>query len=58
MLLINFMYELINFTDEWLIPIPPSNLQISDEIDERVEFFGHVTLNISWDAPQSMVVHV
>ena len=41
-------------TDEQLVPIPPINLQISEEVDERVGFFGHVILNISWDAPQSM----
>ena len=47
------MYEIV--IDKRLIPIPPSNLQISDEIDERVGFFGHVILNISWNAPQSML---
>ena len=45
---------ILSLTDEQLIPIPPINLQISEEVDERVGFFGHVILNISWDAPQSM----
>ena len=44
----------MHLTDERLIPIPPNNLTISEGIDERVGFFGHVILNISWDAPQSM----
>ena len=41
--------------DERLIPIPPNNLIISEEIDEREGFFDHVILNISWNAPQSML---
>ena len=41
-------------SDEQLIPVPPNDLTVSSEkIDERVEFFGHVLLNISWNAPQS-----
>ena len=43
-----------NSIDEQLIPIPPNNLTISEEIDEREGFFGHVIVNISWDVPQSM----
>ena len=39
--------------DERLIPNPPTDIYISEEIDTRVGFFGHVILNISWDAPQS-----
>lgn len=42
----------INVVDLF-IPHPPTNLQISWEIDERSGFFGHVTLNISWDDSQS-----
>ena len=44
----------MHLTDERLIPIPPNNLTISEDIDERVGFFGHVILNISWAAPQSI----
>ena len=41
-------------SDEQLIPVPPNDLTVtSEKIDERVEFFGHVLLNISWNAPQS-----
>ena len=39
--------------DERLTLVPPNNLKILDEIDEREGFFGHVILNISWDVPQS-----
>ena len=46
---------IFNSIDEQLSPIPPNNLIISEEIDEREGFFGHVILNISWDAPQSML---
>ena len=57
-----YVYQVISFnyllsctcTDEQLIPIPPNNLQVSEEVDKRVGFFGHVILNISWDAPKSM----
>ena len=46
---------LIHLTDEQLIPDPLNNIKISEEIDERQDFFGHVVLNITWDAPQSMM---
>ena len=46
----------IHLVDEELIPLPPNSLHISDEIDERAEFFGHVILNISWPALQSMII--
>ena len=39
-------------SDEQLTPIPPTGLQISEEIDKRVGFFGHVILKVSWDNPQ------
>ena len=39
--------------DERLIPNPPTDVYISEEIDTRVGFFGHVILNISWEGPQS-----
>ena len=44
---------IFNSIDERLIP--PNNLVLSEEIDEREGFFDHVILNISWDAPQSML---
>ena len=46
------MHYALKLTDEQLIPVPPIGLQISEEMDKRVGFFGHVILNISWDTPQ------
>lgn len=46
------------FVDEREIPNPPTNIQLSEEIDTRSGFFGHVILNISWDRPQSMHIHL
>ena len=34
--------------DDRRIPVPPTNIQQSTEIDARHGFFGHVILNISW----------
>ena len=45
---------LFYFLDERLIPNPPMDIQISEEIDTRIGFFGHVILNISWESPRSM----
>ena len=33
---------------------PPRNLQVLSAIDTRIGFFGYVSLNISWEPPQSM----
>jgi hypothetical protein len=48
--LINFWILIL---DERLIPNPPTDIYVSEEIDTRVGFFGHVILNISWEGPQS-----
>ena len=45
-------------TDEKLTPVPPTGLQISEEIDKRVGFFGHVILNILWDNPQLQSTYI
>ena len=58
-LLALFIYTTdINQTDVRLIPNSPTNLQISEEVDKRVGFFGHVILNISWDRPESIHIHI
>ena len=46
---------LIHLTDEQLSPDPLDNIKISEEVDERQDFFGHVVLNITWDTSQSMM---
>ena len=43
---------------ERFIPNPPINLQVSDDIDTRIGFFGHAILNISWERPLSMIHYI
>ena len=50
----NPLWFVFYFTDERLIPNPPTDIEIMEEIDMRIRYFGHVILNISWERPQSM----
>ena len=44
------------FSDERLIPNPPTDIDIKEDIDMRIGFFGYVILNISWERPQSITM--
>ena len=47
------MYYVDDLIDERKIPNPPTSIRFTEAIDKRTGFFGHVTLNITWDGPQS-----
>ena len=44
------------FSDERLIPNPPTDIDVKEDIDMRIGFFGYVILNISWERPQSITM--
>ena len=44
------------FSDERLIPNPPTDVDVKEDIDMRIGFFGYVIHNISWKRPQSITM--
>lgn len=41
------------FPDPRKIPNPAVNLHVTDEEDQRIGFFGHAILKVTWDHPDS-----
>lgn len=57
-MLVSLISLLLNIVcaSELRVPDSPVNLVVTDEMDERIGFFGHAILNISWERPRSMVM--
>lgn len=56
-LLLSLVISCFFIAVERSIPNPPTDLQILDDIDTRVGFFGHAILNISWQRPLSTCIY-